>query len=1229
MAPEKIQQIPDISDQIVDAINRNTLAVFIGAGVSRVLGCNGWDDLSERLIKRCTSTKMSDGLPCLEEQDADVLRDYDNKKKITICKQILYEYGCEADFFDEIERSLKADPDKLITRNIYDELWGFRALYITTNVDEYFDVKFTSPRIAYQTEDFIKELDRNKLYHIHGKLSDRGSVVLTIPQYITRYNASEFQEFLKSIFATYTVLFIGYGMEEFELLDFIIGKYKPGDEIELKHHILKPFKTGEEKTLKFEEYYYNPMGINVIPYHIGNGDYGTLYDVIRAWNREINQTTQYLHVSFKDLEECVKCPTPERIEEALQFIQNDAPQRRHFFTLLKTAANPQPWLETLYKCGYIDPDSNPQPQKVKGGASYYHVPYWEVLGFLENIAAKNLKVPSEVITHLILKILEDIICYRTETGERIDNHYTDASMATVIFSLPLDRIKNAHYEFIRAAMKTSWDTIHIATAIEEVALPRFIKQKEKKHLLKLIEIIFEYKHQREGIVFEEYTSRIDPYTISEILKGRTKDIADICGYEAAEMALSKIHEITTQDNNQFDHIWIPTIEKEEFLDRFDVLIIEFIRTILDNSEAEALKGAIEVLIHEEHPIFKRIAIHTINYHYVTLKEIFWGLDYNPIAKYRLDHEVSTLLRDRCVSFSQDEITRVTRWICEIPAVDSSKDPAQRDLFSACVKKWWLSTIEATGDPKVLTQYAKYNAICPMEVHVLEEGPETVSFIGDQSPLAKEELLKMPVSEIVEYLCSYTGEPGFKGLSSIGLARVFEDCVRIAPDTFSSILKERHDLPTMHLSALLKGFANAGKNGSVLDWNLILDYIQYLVDSKEFWSEEIRDARYGFDPGAVMAIGDLIKEGASHDEFISRPEFRSKTERILMILADRTKPQLEGADDFPIPWRVTSQSALFNAMISYSVHVASISERETESRWVSSIRDQFSKRLNQSIERTVEFSAVVGMNLPKLYYLDKDWVTEYFDSIFPQDDDDNWIFAFKGHIQDTRRNRMCYRLLRDHGDYSRAIQAFKDDPDIQTPLIEEICRECLNGEEDIFDSGSLISELIKYKNPEQAATIIKVIWQFNMKSPLRAEMKERVKTLWGRLISCYATGEIDPDKKKVLAGLFDWVSVFDEIDDDIYEWLKISAAHVQYGRGGLHFFDYLLEHVVKTPEKVAELILIHSDAGNHFPYQKNKLQDIVDVLYRSGQKEKADRICNSYLAAGYDILREIYARNNFC
>ncbi|MCT8337795.1 hypothetical protein FKB36_09940 [Methanoculleus sp. Afa-1] len=469
--------------------------------------------------------------------------------------------------------------------------------------------------------------------------------------------------------------------------------------------------------------------------------------------------------------------------------------------------------------------------------------------------------------------------------------------------------------------------------------------------------------------------------------------------------------------------------------------------------------------------------------------------------------------------------------------------------------------------------------------------------------------------------------GFKGLSSRGLAHVFGDCVAQTPDKFYSILEERPELPSIYLNALLRGLTDARKGGSALDWGLAIDYILYLVESEDFLREETGDARYNFEPDAVVAISDLITEGVRHEEYLSRPELRSKTEKILTILADRTTPQVRDASDFTMLQVITPQSAIFHTMISYSMSVAPIIEKESGTRWVRSIRDRFVSQLGRPSERTLEFLAVVGRCLPQLCYLDEDWVTENLDAIFPRGDENHWRSAFRGYIRYAAPSRKCYRLLRDHRDYSRALGAFDDDHEVRKLLIASICREYLNAEEEIDDPGSLLSELIERGDLKQISTMIWAIWYFNRHDLLNAEMKGKVKALWRWIMNRYAVGDVEPDKQKILAGLFNWISIFDEIDDEMYEWLKISAAYVRNGVGSLRFFDYFQERVEVAPGKVAELTLINSNMGNHLPYEEKHLRRIVDVLYRSGQKERADRICNFYLAAGYDYLRKIYSRNN--
>ena len=50
-----IQPIPSLDryPDIKTAMDENKLAIFIGAGVSRLVGCKSWNDLANELLKKC------------------------------------------------------------------------------------------------------------------------------------------------------------------------------------------------------------------------------------------------------------------------------------------------------------------------------------------------------------------------------------------------------------------------------------------------------------------------------------------------------------------------------------------------------------------------------------------------------------------------------------------------------------------------------------------------------------------------------------------------------------------------------------------------------------------------------------------------------------------------------------------------------------------------------------------------------------------------------------------------------------------------------------------------------------------------------------------------------------------------------------------------------------------------------------------------------------------------
>jgi len=306
MSDELILPIPLIPPEILEAVNTETLAVFIGAGVSRIMGCKGWDKLASSLVRRCHSiTKPGDGSPLLTFRETEILARYsDHKKTITICYDILKDSGCEDSFFEELEQSFVPDEEHSLYRDIYKQLYGLRGLFITTNADKHFDLRFNKDRIIYKNFK-PDDIDHTKLYRIHGSILDRESLVFTVRDYIELYRNNDFIRFLQHVFDSHTVLFVGYGMSEFELLDFIITKADSGHGIESKHFILLPFYTGAESDLKFEQQYHNKMGISVVPYQKDQNGYNQLYNVIKDWNTRINQTSTFLYETYKEIEDIV------------------------------------------------------------------------------------------------------------------------------------------------------------------------------------------------------------------------------------------------------------------------------------------------------------------------------------------------------------------------------------------------------------------------------------------------------------------------------------------------------------------------------------------------------------------------------------------------------------------------------------------------------------------------------------------------------------------------------------------------------------------------------------------------------------------------------------------------------------------------------------------------------------------------------------------------------------
>ncbi len=377
---QEIQEIPslDTLPGIKAAMDENKLAIFIGAGVSRLVGCKSWNDLAYELLKRCLELRL------LDYHEFEVINAYtDQKKKISIAYELLKKNN-EEEFFKIFDDSLKPNISKE-EKNIYDYINLLGNIFVTTNADDCFDSKFIENDIVYDFKATAR-VEPYKLYHIHGSKKDRLSLVFTAEQYLMRYNDRDFnnqelhfQDFLSDLFSKYTVLFMGYGLAEFELLDYLTLKAR-SYKSQKKHYALMPYYSFEKRIMEHDRLYYNSLNIEIIPYAKDVNGYKQLIEIVNDWTNK----SSFLNLVDTELEGIFNKAKLDRndIKRIVEIISRDDSLLNSFLNLCNRKPEFTPILiKSLYENRFFNSNKN--------------CDYWPILNFLKvyiTYITKNNKI---------------------------------------------------------------------------------------------------------------------------------------------------------------------------------------------------------------------------------------------------------------------------------------------------------------------------------------------------------------------------------------------------------------------------------------------------------------------------------------------------------------------------------------------------------------------------------------------------------------------------------------------------------------------------------------------------------------------------------------------------------------------------------------------------------------------------------------------------------------------
>lgn len=303
--PVVIQKLPEVPEPILKKANDRALCFFLGSGISRSLGCKSWKEIADSLIEKCFDLNLINS-----KMKESILEITDSKKIITFCRSKLRKNNYEKIYFDQIGDCLRPNASLLFeTKNIYKVLSSLQgnihSFYLTTNIDTIFDTDFRDT-VFFDKKGF-SEPRPNILYKIHGSIEHHASIIFTVSEYLERYSDENFVGFLRRIFDSCAIIFLGYGLEEFEILDFLVTKIgsrnkKELHEKRLNHCILWPYDKGKEYMIEFYKECFEPLGVDVVGYEkCATDDHSRLYDIVKKWTKDLTEQTIIPHEDIKNM----------------------------------------------------------------------------------------------------------------------------------------------------------------------------------------------------------------------------------------------------------------------------------------------------------------------------------------------------------------------------------------------------------------------------------------------------------------------------------------------------------------------------------------------------------------------------------------------------------------------------------------------------------------------------------------------------------------------------------------------------------------------------------------------------------------------------------------------------------------------------------------------------------------------------------------------------------------
>lgn len=948
-------------------------------------------------------------------------------------------------------------------------------------------------------------------------------------------------------------------------------------------------------------------------------------DIINLWN-EFENVLSKLIGNYYALADRIDSLLPleepsHEILKTLPNLLNTESRSIYFFNGLKS----RKWLIHLESEGYFLGSKNPEPIESEENAGIFSMPYWVVLTYLEKVGTENLESPQNEITESLIRIIDNICHFRNKQGQRIENYRTDYTIFKVICTLPEQYLNESHFLFINNALQSRWDGL-IGYSFNEL-LERLILIDNKGLLIRGVQILLTHKIH-EG-PFDNVDSIFRSYEFQRILSELKVKIIPILKLDLLNLVLQKIKEVIELDKTTFNNITIPAIEDHEqtsFPDKYDCQLVYLLRDTLESLDTKDIIDILKNLLNEEHPIFNRIAIHTIRIKYSELKDIFWKLGKNPLDLPLTKHEVYELLNEHSKGFSVEEINQVIEWVItkEYYIPEELQDDDEKVSKSiAYRKKEWLSSLLPNGSEKVNVLLSKINTIYDANVEHPGFDSWHSSFSGTISPLTMDEILKLSINETIEYYFDYNKqEHSFMGPSIDGLIDIFTLTVRNNPHKYNVDCNQFIEAPPQLLYAWIRGLAESWRdNKNDFECEGILNTVNLILQIEEFWKSHNSNENYC--RWFISSLLSFIEDGIRDDSHAFEPKLLPLIKNILFIIQENDTYPVFDYSDLSMTVLNNSKGKIYMTLFQYSLKLARIENKEIE-RWDNDIKKVITREIKIEEDNPLLFH-VIGQFLPNIQFLDEKWVVKNFNYLFPLKSDINWTATMNGYFFYHRRpNRLHFKILLEGGHLQKGLLSVLIKGDPLNSLVQQICAAYLYDFDNINLESDIIKLLINSKNENIISSLIYFFW--SPRIPFENKVISKIKPFWKEVFKCASKLENEKIDKFLLSGSCKWLDSINEIDEEIFEIVLNSVRYVNQ-RDRYSVIEAVSKHINNSTKEVGLILIELLKLEVSYDISRGKLAEMVEILYENKFTEIADQICLLHGEKGFHFLRQLYIKFN--